>query len=129
MAKNTRTDFTVTAVIAASDLLALENGLMEQSKHCAVTPADYLKCLVARSTVAIDGKVIVKTCGLNDPQSLHNGETCTIYNRKSLIREAPTNRPGCLEIADCHNLYAHSTALYLVPKLLGDVSTVTAIEQ
>jgi hypothetical protein len=94
-----------------------------------VTPADYLKCLIACSTVTIHGEVIVETCGLNDPQSLHNREACAIYNREILLREGRTNRPSDFEIAHRYNFYTYPATLYLVPKLFGDVSAITAIEQ
>jgi hypothetical protein len=66
---------------------------------------------------------------LNDSESLHDGKACAIYNREGLVRERHADRPGRLEIAHRYNFYTYPASLNPVPKLLRNISAITAVKQ
>jgi hypothetical protein len=116
-------------IVPTDDLLPIKYGLVEQPEGLTMTAAHDLERLVPRAPVTVDRKIIVEACCLDNSQSLHNCETCSIDQRKCLIWKSGSNGPSCLEICSYDYLDVHAAAQSLFQEEFGYFSAVSTIEQ
>src|SRR5262252_3418372 len=78
---------------------------------------------------AIDGEVVVEARGSCDAQPFHDGEACTVDERKILIRERFPDRPCGFEVGRGHFLDRGRATPYAPPELFRRVPMNSAVQQ
>jgi len=96
--------------------------------HCA-TSANEFESSVSVTAKTIDGEIIIEARDSCDTQPLHDGEACTVDERKVLIRESFADGPCRFEVRRCHFLNRGRAAPYATPELFGRISVDSAIQQ
>jgi hypothetical protein len=127
--KDVGTEFAMVALVETGNLVLVENGAMEQLKQATVSRADHLKRPIAAGTISVDAEVIVEARNSNDPEPLHDGKACAVDDRECLIRKCHANRPGGAQVSGRDEFNPDSGLLELLPKVVGNVPAIAAIQE
>ena len=102
---------------------------MKRAENFAMASPNNIERLFPCTPEPVDRKIAIEASRLRESKPLHDCETGSVDDREILIAERHPNRPGTFQVCRGNQFHVDAATPNAVPKLLGNLTAVPAIEQ